>query len=67
MPTPSDVRDELAYGPEALGMSEAEFEALLERLIKRETERVSRRDRRRGWVRRRTTQALSRTESRRRS
>ncbi len=40
MLTPSDVRDELAFGPEALGMSESGFDELLERLIDRETERV---------------------------
>jgi len=41
MLTPSDVRDELAFGPEALGMADAEFDAMLEQLIERETERVT--------------------------
>ena len=41
MLTPSDVRDELAFGPEALGMTDTEFDALLDQLIGRETERVT--------------------------
>lgn len=50
MLTPSDVRDELAFGPEALGMADAEFKELLggdenddtdDGLIGRETERVT--------------------------
>lgn len=41
MLTPIDVRDELAFGPEALGLSEEAFNSLLERLIDRETERVT--------------------------
>ncbi len=41
MLTPSDVRDELAFGPEALGLDETAFDSLLERLIERETERVT--------------------------
>ena len=40
MLTPSDVRDELAFGPEAVGMSDTEFDALLDQLIGRETDRV---------------------------
>lgn len=41
MVTPSDVRDELAVGPNALGLTDAEFDALLNTLIDRETERVA--------------------------
>ena len=41
MLAPSDVRDELAFGPEALGMADAEVDALLEQLIDRETDRVT--------------------------
>jgi len=41
MLAPSDVRDELAFGPEALGMADAEFDTLLEQLIDRKTERVT--------------------------
>ena len=41
MLAPSDVRDELAFGPEALGMADGEFNELLEQLIDRETERVT--------------------------
>lgn len=41
MVTPSDVRDELAVGPNALGLTDTEFETLLQTLIDRETERVA--------------------------
>ena len=41
MVTPSDVRDELAVGPNALGLTDAEFDSLLQTLIDRETERVA--------------------------
>ena len=40
MVTPSDVRDELAVGPDALGLTDADFDDLLQTLIDRETERV---------------------------
>lgn len=39
--TPDDVRDELAFDSDALGMDDEAFEALLERLIGRETPRVA--------------------------
>ena len=41
MVTPSEVRDELAFGAEALGLADAEFDTLVGRLIERETERVA--------------------------
>ena len=41
MVTPSDVRDELAVGPDALGLTDTEFDSLLQTLIDRETERVA--------------------------
>lgn len=41
MVTPSDVRDELAVGPDALGLTDSAFNALLQTLIDRETERVA--------------------------
>lgn len=37
---PADVTDELAFGAEALGLSEADFDSLIQRLIDRETPRV---------------------------
>ena len=37
---PTDVRDEIAFGPEALGLDETAFDGLLEQLIRRETPRV---------------------------
>lgn len=40
MLNPSDVRDELAFGAEAVGMTDTKFEALLTQLIDRETDRV---------------------------
>ena len=40
MVTPSGVRDELAVGPDALGLTDADFNGLLNTLIDRETERV---------------------------
>ena len=38
--TPPEVRDELAFDEQALGMSSSAFDALIEELIERETERV---------------------------
>ena len=38
--TPTDVKDELSFGAAALGITDAEFDTLLEDLIGRETERV---------------------------
>jgi hypothetical protein len=40
-PTVSRVRGEITTGPEALGLSEGEFDALVDRLIQRERERVA--------------------------
>lgn len=40
-PTVSTVRSEIAVGPDALGLSEGDFDALLDRLIQRERERVA--------------------------
>jgi hypothetical protein len=40
-PTISRVRSEVAVGPGALGLSESEFDVLLDRLIQRERERVA--------------------------
>lgn len=40
MVTPDDVRDELSFDSNALGMDEPEFESLITRFIDRETERV---------------------------
>jgi len=37
---PTDVKDELAFDAETLKLSEADFDALIERLINRETPRV---------------------------
>ena len=37
---PTDVTDELAFGAEALGLSETGFDSLVQRLIDRETPRV---------------------------
>jgi len=37
---PADVTDELAFGAEALGLSETDFDSLVQRLIDRETPRV---------------------------
>jgi len=36
----ADIKDELAFGIEALGLSEDDFDSLLQRLINRETSRV---------------------------
>ena len=37
---PTDIKDELAFGAKALGLSEANFDSLLQNLIRRETSRA---------------------------